>query len=416
MTRNRVLFVDDEPSVLDGLRRGLWPWRGQWEMRFAGSALEALSILDANPVDVVVADMRMPGRDGAWLLDTMRTEHPEVIRIILSGHMEQAAVLRTVRSAHQFLSKPCSPETLAKTLGRIVRLKSIVGDERCRAVVSRLDSLPVLPANLSEVMRELDKPEPSMAVIGEHIARDPALTATVLKLVNSAFFGFCRQIASPLQAVSLLGTEVLKVVLLTANLVAAIRIDCFPGFTPEHFWIHCGNVSRLARVIAGVEGLCAEDVDLCALAGMLHDLGKLVMAGRMPAEFKTVTEAARAQGVSFHGAERQVLAAGHAEIGAFLLGLWGLGEGAVLAVSQHHEPEAGSGQVVCLAVVHAANALEHELVVRDPRRAPHPLATQWIADQGFGPRLTGWREACRAALAAGAQAAGSERSGSGTGR
>jgi DNA-binding NtrC family response regulator len=107
----RVIFVDDEARILEGLRRMLRPMRNQWEMAFAPGGQAALDVMATTPFDVIVSDMRMPGMDGAALLEQVREHYPEVIRIVLSGHTEMATALRVVPIAHQFLAKPCDAET-----------------------------------------------------------------------------------------------------------------------------------------------------------------------------------------------------------------------------------------------------------------------------------------------------------------
>jgi len=113
--KKRVLFVDDEPRILDGRRRMLRSMRHEWKMSFAETGQEALAILANQPFDVVVVDMRMPGMDGVQLLSEVRKRH-QIIRIVLSGTADREAILRAVGLAHQYLSKPCDAETLKSVL------------------------------------------------------------------------------------------------------------------------------------------------------------------------------------------------------------------------------------------------------------------------------------------------------------
>lgn len=112
MSRKRVLFVDDEQEVLEGLRNLLRRNRHEWDMVFALGGYEALAELSRGTVDVVVTDMRMPGMDGAQLLAQVKTVSPSTARLVLSGHAEKEAILRALPVAHQFLSKPCGGGTL----------------------------------------------------------------------------------------------------------------------------------------------------------------------------------------------------------------------------------------------------------------------------------------------------------------
>ncbi len=106
------MFVDDEPRVLEGLKRMLRPKRNEWQMTFVGSAQAALDALKAEPCEVVVTDMRMPGMNGAELLEVVQREYPDTIRLILSGQAETESVMKALGVSHQFLSKPCDAEIL----------------------------------------------------------------------------------------------------------------------------------------------------------------------------------------------------------------------------------------------------------------------------------------------------------------
>ena len=110
----RILFVDDDPRILEELRDMLRPQRHDWEMAFAPSGDAALALMQASPFDVIVSDMRMPGMDGAALLARVRQEYPQVVRIVLSSHTELSTALRVVPVAHQFLAKPCDAEMLRR--------------------------------------------------------------------------------------------------------------------------------------------------------------------------------------------------------------------------------------------------------------------------------------------------------------
>src|SRR5215469_9947183 len=114
----RILFVDDEPKVLDGLRRLLRPQRLQWDMSFIEGGEAALALLDQSPFDVIVSDLKMPGMDGTALLERAREHHPQVVRIVLSEYADLEAAFRAAQVAHQLLLKPCDAEMLRVAIDR----------------------------------------------------------------------------------------------------------------------------------------------------------------------------------------------------------------------------------------------------------------------------------------------------------
>ena len=103
----RVIFIDDEPNILSGLKRILRPLRNEWQMEFKDGGQAALESLAETPCDVVVSDMKMPGMDGAQLLSAVKDQYPNSIRIALSGETDSHMIYRCVQHAHQYLAKPC---------------------------------------------------------------------------------------------------------------------------------------------------------------------------------------------------------------------------------------------------------------------------------------------------------------------
>ncbi|HEX5229023.1 MAG TPA: response regulator, partial [Bryobacteraceae bacterium] len=181
----RVLFVDDEPKILEGLQRMLRPCRNQWEMAFATSGKEALRILAADTYDVIVTDMRMPEMDGAQLLRLVREQHPGIVRIVLSGQFEAEAAMRVVQAAHQFLTKPCDAAKLQAVIERSCKGDEMVFDAATRAVIAALGELPPLPSTYAALVDALNDPQASLDRVGVIIEHDVAVAAKVLQLVNS---------------------------------------------------------------------------------------------------------------------------------------------------------------------------------------------------------------------------------------
>src|SRR5262245_22303324 len=144
MTTN-ILFVDDDPLILAGLKRQFRKYGEEWQMEFVNNADDALTRLSQRPFDVVVTDMRMPGLDGGELLQRIRDLYPTIIRVILSGQSSQDALLRTFGPAHQYLTKPCDPEVLRDALQRALALQKRLFDSKMKAIINRISTLPCLP-------------------------------------------------------------------------------------------------------------------------------------------------------------------------------------------------------------------------------------------------------------------------------
>ena len=141
-----VLFVDDQPQVLRGLRRTLDCMEEEWDMEFVDSGQEALDIMAQKPFDVMVTDMHMPGMDGAQLLERVSQDYANTIRIVLSGQANEEAVFRAVQPMHQYLSKPCDAQTLQDTIERALAMQELLAESSLKQLVSQLSSLPSLPS------------------------------------------------------------------------------------------------------------------------------------------------------------------------------------------------------------------------------------------------------------------------------
>ena len=314
----RILFVDDEPSLLEGLQRMLRPQRTHWEMSFAGGGEEALRMLEGSLFDVVVTDMRMPGMDGAQLLGIVRDRFPGVVRIILSGYCEMESTLRAVPVTHQFIQKPCDGKKLLAAVERACGLTDSLPDESIRKIVSALGQLPCLPHTAATLLRAFDNPDVSVARIAQIVEHDIAISAKVMQLVNSAFFGRSREVTDLHRAVNYLGVEVLRQLVITAEIFRAfLPASRMEGFSLERIQNH----SLLTAAIAARLPVPAADVPATAIAALLHDAGTLVLATQLPAEFERIHLLAAADRLPLHTAEELVLGVSHAEIGSYLLGL-----------------------------------------------------------------------------------------------
>ncbi len=355
----RVLFVDDEPRILDGLRRMLRVLRNEWDMEFAEGGARAIEVLAAHRFDVIVSDMRMPGIDGAELLLHCKRHHPDMMRIVLSGHMELESALRSIAVAHQFLTKPCDADTVRKVLNRSAALQDLLGDPSLRAMLTCIQGVPISPRTHFELTAALDDPEVSIQAVARIIEPNPALTAMILQLVNSAFLGLPHQVSNMITAIHAIGLTMLRNLVLYFEIVQAMQAqDVSTQFSFEAHGHHATRVARLACELA--QGDRAREAAFTA--GMLHDLGELIFAVRSPLAHEALLARARSESRPLADVEYEHYGFSHAEVGAYLLGLWGLPHAVVEAVAHHHRPaRVPYSATDALIAVHAADALVREL-------------------------------------------------------
>lgn len=390
-----ILFVDDEPGKLAELRHMVRAYRSEWTMEFCAGPEEALSAMSEQSFDAVVADLRMPGMDGAELLTRIRDLYPDTVRIILSGQSERERILRAVGPAHQFLSKPCDPEVLHAAITRATLLHKRLHSPELKALVSRMDSVPSLPDTYYEVVEELQREDASVDRVGTLISGDVGMTAKVLQLVNSSYFGLRVHIQDAQHAAAMLGLNTLKPLVLTASIFRQLEQLRVSTAFLEQVLSHSMEVGGISKQLAKLERTSSETVDNCFIGGALHDIGKIVLADNLGRDYAALCQQAKAQGSLNHELELEQLGASHAEVGGYLLSLWGLPQEIVEAAAYHHEPAAsGDESFTCLTAVHAANVLccEGEELAGG-ECVLKPLDEDYLIRLGLANRIEAWREA-----------------------
>lgn len=403
----RILFVDDEANALKGLERMLHASRSEWDIVFVCGGAKALTVLESSHFDIVVSDLRMPEVDGFAVLNAVRQRSPETVRIALSGHADRESTLRAMRQIHQFLAKPCDSETLKLTLRRALRLGEFLAEDRLRRLIAQMSTLPSLSSLYDSVVQELEEFGSSLRSIGETIERDPGMSTKVLQLANCAFFGLPQRVTSPVQATILLGAETLRILVLSVRIFEQFETEAPAGLVVSDVWQHSVLCARLAKRLAVAESASAEVAESAFLAGLLHDVGKLVLATNLPEKYHAVLRLAQGRLEATLALERRIIGATHGEVGAYLMGLWGFQEDVIEAIAWHHAPaeaptdasapvdtEASTARLFSpLAAVYIANRLLNE--DEDAGEATPPFEPRYLNESEMENRLPLWREMCR---------------------
>ena len=393
-----ILFVDDDLNILEGLRRMLHSQRQEWEMAFASNGEAALTLMDAHPFEVIITDMRMPGMDGAALLKRVRDRHPDAVRIVLSGHTELQTAIRAVPVAHQFLTKPCDPEALRVSIGRATTLSNVLSSKALTNLIHSIRDLPSLPHTYAALQEALTEPDTSVDKLAKIVEQDVAISAKVLQLVNSSFFGVVREIATPRTAVAYLGIEVLRQLVLSAEVFRVFQVSEQVGAQ----WLQkLSSHSQLVAKIAAKMNLSRLLPEAAMVSALMHDVGKLILASRMGKEFSHALELSREQQRPLHDVEQEMLGVTHAEVGAHLLGLWGMPCIVVEAVAYHHSPWRVPHQHPdAIDAVYVANILAHRYSPEQSGDAGHvsdPINTEYLNELGIGNRVPEWESLAESA-------------------
>jgi HD-like signal output (HDOD) protein len=359
ISKKKVIFVDDEPKLLMGLKRMLRKKEKEWDMYFVESGEEALDTLNKMDFDVIVSDMRMPGMDGAQLLSKVMEKYPQVIRFILSGQSDKEVTIKSVGFTHQLLAKPCAAKDLINMLERACALRDYLSDPSLKSLVSQIDTLPSLPDIYLKIVEEVRSPNSSLEKIGEIISSDVSMTSKVLQLVNSAYFGPPKHILSPIEAAKYLGIDMLKGLVLTTNIFSSFKIKDVEQLSLSQLRDHSLFTGTLAKEIASNVSSDKIIADESFMSGVLHDVGRIVLAASLPDKYNEIPKLIEKEKINAQEAEKHIFKATHSQVGAYLLGLWGYPQVIVEAVLYHHNPsECNTIEFTPLTAVHVANAMD----------------------------------------------------------
>lgn len=341
-----ILFVSDDEYLLNGLRRSLRGQRSHWDMHFVATLGSARRLCRERELDAVISELRFADGDGVAFLEMVMELHPAAVRIALSGGSDSGLAMRAARCSHRFVSTPCDPSELQKALQRAFDLREQLGHSGLAERVAQLASLPAQPQLYQRVLAKIAEPGSSLTDVGNLLARDPAMSAKLLQLVNSAYFGLATEVRSVPQAVTLLGFDVLKSLVFSIELFRQYEGR---NLALDLLWAHSLRCGSLAQRIARELALPRAAQDAALMAGLLHDVGKLVLATECPERFGEVLRLA-AEEQEGCVLERELFGADHATIGACLLGLWGLPDPVVVAVAGHHTALSGEAKGSAAAV------------------------------------------------------------------
>jgi putative nucleotidyltransferase with HDIG domain len=331
--------------------------------------------------------MRMPLMDGAQLLEEIKRLHPDMVRMILSGQSSREAVYRSISPAHQFLSKPCDPQELVARLSQAFAMRDLLANQALKTVISRLRSIPSLPTLYEEVTAALRKEDPSLNEIAKIISKDVGMAAKILQLANSAFVGASGRVSSLSQALSLIGTDTVRTLVLSVHVFSQFESNKQVTGNLPALWDHSVAVSGLAQRIASCEGCGKAMVEESFTAGLLHDIGKVVLLAEMPREYHQIFEMnPRSKDV-----ELERLGCTHAEVGAYLMSIWGLPLSLVHTVAFHHRPgETAETHFSTLTAVHAADAIA-SATDASPLNHDAELDLSYLERLGLSERESVWR-------------------------
>ena len=355
-----------------------------------GSALQTQQLDCVQPQYLALGVLRdLCRHDPAKLLPSIEDGHVGPVQhAVLSGAPDRELFLKSACAAHQFLVMPCEPEQLEAAVTSARFLRDVVPDGRLLEVASRMTTLPSRPDLYFEILAEARSADGSMERVGEIIARDVGMAAKILQLVNSAYFGLQQHVASPQDAVTYLGFDTIRALVLSMQVFSQFDSSKLRGGSITDVWDHSVRTARLALAVAEAQDAPQRVVDEAFMAGMLHDAGELILAANLPDELERAHALTRESSLPRFEAEASVFGASHAEVGAYLLAIWGLPQPIVEAVAWHHRPsDSADVAFSALTAVHVANCLDRSTGGDDPG---HALDRAYLERLDLAGRVDQW--------------------------
>ena len=402
----RVVFVDPDRDGLLKLKEAFEPQHKQWECFYASQAGKVLEVLEKGAnIDVVVCELALEDMDSIAFLAAIKERRPETVRIVLDSGKNAEAMLKASTVAHQFLAKPFNPRDLGILIQRAFLLRGHLRNNALRQRLHDTGAMPTLPTLYQQIVQEMHLPEPSIARIAAIVEKDVGMSAKLLQIVNSAAVGLTHSVSNITQAASLLGLNKLRTMVLVAEMYSLVDKTRMPkGFSADELWTHSLKVGEYARKIAEHEDVEDHIVDDSFMAGLLHELGLVILAMSLPEELNQALVLAREKQLMLFDAERKVLEATHAEVGGYLLELWGLPDQIVIGITFHDYPSGVPEEnypsalpehnFTPLTAVHAANYFCEDESLVDYGYVKAELDTTHLEMLGFLDRIERWWDVC----------------------
>ncbi len=356
----RVLFVDDEPLILSGIENALLFADYGWETVFANSGEEAVTCLKEAPFGVLVTDMKMPGMSGADVLSHARDNYPAMVRIVLSGECDPELAQRAMPLAHEFVSKPCDPDDLFEIINRAHETSKSLDSPRIAELVGSLDTLPIQPRVFSEIQDCVSSDE-GLPAITKVVESDVAIATAVIRMANSAFYGFGHETTTVRDAVSRLGSDTVSGIAMNAELAACTSPSLLQDL--ENLNGLSAHVASIVRKMIGVEAAKAS------LASLVRSIGVVVFITCVGEEYQPIQEHFRATGLPDDEGELRLFGATHSEVGAYVLRMWKVDPIVVEAVHYHREPSLASPE---------AQRIIHVMAAADAAISPDRPTPTWL--------------------------------------
>lgn len=365
MHKHHILCVTDQESTHKEIQKILRPYVSDWNISYAHNLRSALTWFENEAFDLVVADSRMKSNEGILLLNGIMRSSPHTNRIAITDESSEQYIKNTVELVHQSLRIEDLDQKLLQIIRQAYKLSDICDSQELQEAIDQIEIIPSLPSIYNEMLQILNDEDSSIHDVGRLIAKDIAMTAKILQLVNSAFFGLCRRIRTAEEAAVYIGVDTLKSLVLSYQAFAALSVESIPQAYIDELWKHSVTTASFAKSIAQCETKDKIEINTAFTAGMLHDIGRLLLMDNMPEKYCDLLKCLQKDDIPELRLEQLIFGATHPEIGAYLLRKWGLPNAIVEPILLHHSISQNNSSLNIFSpsiAVNAADTLYYELL------------------------------------------------------
>ncbi len=396
MAIKKLLVVGSDADQTTSISSALG---AEWQVISSPSGESALEEMAAGGTAALLCAVNLPGMSGADLVKAVSDQFPATVRFLMYKESEKAVLTQAVSAVHQHVPLPLDPAALKRALGHSMNLHGLLANEELAERVMAIGGLPSPPEIYNKLVAELNSEDANIQSISSLISRDVGITAKVLQMVNSAYFGLSSQVSSVQHATSMLGLDAVTSIVLSAGAFQQFKASPIAGYSIESVYSHSVAIGAKSRLLATAFGLNRKLAEDALLAGMLSDIGQVVMLTYFAEEFEAAIEMATAENIPLDQAERATFGVSDAKLGAYLLSLWGMPDPILEAVALHCVPhKTVSPALNVLAAVHLAYATDWDEThnVRDGAGSVVDMA--YVKSLGIGDQLESLRGFCAAEI------------------
>jgi HD-like signal output (HDOD) protein/CheY-like chemotaxis protein len=379
LDHKRIYFIDDAPELRKVLKTLLERIQPKWVVKDFADAASALAACEKEAPHLIISDQTMPKTTGTEMFDIIRKKYPEIIRILISGH---ASTANKIASAQQYLSKPFNIREIADTVKRAFAAQESLANPRFAKLVGSITSFPALPKNCVNLLQELEG-DVNSDNITRLISEDGGILTRALQLANSPLFHGGTVAEDAGAALVQLGTRNMRALVLSVHIFQGYENINLPEINYTKLWNHCCLTATIAQQLARKQsgGGSLHDV---FFAGLVHDLGRLILMENRREEYASACKQALAQKTGLEAVETQMFGKNNTELTGFMLQLWGMPESVCRTVTNHLEPwqQPGETAITPATILYVANFLARRDNPPDPFATP-PLNKEYLESVGF---------------------------------